>query len=310
MSTRARHTIDCDVVPRFTAAYLRVTGAECAFVEAHTTHALPRLLAELERHGKKPEDVRWVVVTHAHLDHAAGAGALLERCPNATLLAHPRAAAHLIDPEKLVASATRVYGATRFAELYGRIVAIPAGRVQALADGATFELAGDVLRVVYTEGHAKHHFVIDDPALDTVYTGDAFGLVYPALQARGRFAIASTSPIDFDPDEARRSLDLVVALGERHACLTHFDAIDDLTEVAAQLRVWIDCSQAWLEQCLVSEQPPDEQIARVEAEIRAALASRAFASEEWALLATDIQLNAQGIVVAAQRKKRARDKAP
>src|SRR5450631_3289382 len=75
VTAHARFTIDADITPRFTACYLRVAGDECAFIEAHTTHALPRLLAALAEHGKKPEDVRYVVVTHAHLDHAAGASA-------------------------------------------------------------------------------------------------------------------------------------------------------------------------------------------------------------------------------------------
>lgn len=303
-----RYTIDCDVLPRFTAAYLRVAGDECAFIEAHTAHALPRLLAELERRGQRPEAVRWVVVTHAHLDHAAGAGALLAACPNATLLAHPRAAGNLIDPSKLVASAKRVYGEARFAELYGEIVPIAAERVRQLADGDSFDLGGVALRVHHTEGHAKHHFVVDDSATDSVYTGDAFGLVYPALQRGGRFAIASTSPIDFDPTEARRSLERIVGLGEKHACLTHFDAVDDLAEVAAQVRAWVDRSEAWLDECLASELPAEEQTKRVEAEYRAALSDRGFGPDDWALLETDIKLNAQGIVVAAERRRRAREK--
>lgn len=300
----ARFTVDCDVLPRFTAAYLRVAGEECAFIETHTAHALPKLLGELAARGRRPEDVRWIVVTHAHLDHAAGAGALLAKCPNATLLAHPRAAAHLVDPTKLVASAIRVYGEARFAEMYGTIVPIPEGRVRALDDGATFELADATLRVHYTTGHAKHHFVVDDPALDTVYTGDAFGLVYPALQHSGRFAIASTSPIDFEPPEARHALDLVLGLGERHACLTHFDAVDDLAEVAAQVRGWIDRSEAWLEECLVSDAPAPEQTKRIADEYRAALVTYPLRAEDLELLATDIDLNAQGIVVAAERRRR------
>ncbi|HEY2510095.1 MAG TPA: MBL fold metallo-hydrolase, partial [Polyangiaceae bacterium] len=180
-----RFTIDCDLIPRFTAAYLRVAGDECAFVEAHTPHALPKLLGALEAQGRRPEEVRWIVVTHAHLDHASGASALLAQCPNAVLLAHPRAARHLIDPQKLVASATQVYGEARFAELYGRIDPIPADRVRALEDGARFPLGDATLTVHHTAGHAKHHFVVHDPALKTVYTGDTFGLVYPALQRGG-----------------------------------------------------------------------------------------------------------------------------
>ncbi len=305
MATHARFTIDCDVLPRFTAAYLRVAGEECAFIEAHTAHALPKLLAELGAQGRRPEDVRWVVVTHAHLDHAAGAGALLAACPNAILLAHPRAAGNLIDPTKLVNSATRVYGEARFRELYGEIVPIPEARVRALDDGATFELGDATLRVVHTAGHAKHHFVVDDPAIGTVYTGDAFGLVYPALQHAGRFAIASTSPIDFDPVEARRSLDAILSLGEPSACLTHFGAFEDTTEIAAQVRRWVDWSADWLERCLASDAPLSAQIDEVAAAYRAALAKHPLRDEDWALLSTDIDLNAQGIVVAADRRRRA-----
>lgn len=305
MPSAARSTIDCDVLPRFTACYLRTSGSgECAFVEAHTAHALPKLLGSLAEHGRRPEDVRWVVVTHAHLDHAAGAGSLLAACPNATLLAHPRAAGNLIDPEKLVASAKRVYGEARFAELYGEILPIPADRVRALEDGESFELGGDTLRVLHTAGHARHHFVVHDPALDTVYTGDAFGLVYPALQHHGRFAIASTSPIDFDPAEARASLDRVLALSPRAACLTHFDAVDDLAEIASQVRRWIDRSERWLEECLESDAPVADQVARVTAQIREQLAPLAFGADDLALLATDIDLNAQGVVVAAERRKK------
>src|SRR5262245_42034392 len=142
MTSHARYTIDCDVLPQWTAAYLRVAGDECAFIETHTAHALGKLLAELAMRGRRPEDVRWIVVTHAHLDHAAGAGALLAKCPNATLLAHPRAVGHLVDPTKLVASATKVYGEARFAELYGSIDPIPHERARALDDGATFDLGG------------------------------------------------------------------------------------------------------------------------------------------------------------------------
>jgi glyoxylase-like metal-dependent hydrolase (beta-lactamase superfamily II) len=295
----ARHTIDCDVLPRFTAAYLRVAGDEAAFIETHTGHAVPRLMRALEARAMKPEQVRWVVVTHAHLDHAAGASAVLARCPNATLLAHPRAARHLIDPSKLVASATSVYGAARFGELYGTIDPIPKERVRALDDNETFALGDATLRVHHTAGHAKHHFVVDDPAVDSVYTGDTFGLVYPALQRGARFAIATTSPTDFDPAEARKSIDKVLSLGRRAACLTHFDAIEDLEEVATQVRSWIDFSEQLMHR--------DADIASELRNAYVADAARrgiAFTKEDLALLGTDIDLNAQGIAFARKKVQR------
>lgn len=306
----ARYTVDCDIHPAFTAAYLRVAGDECAFVETHTAHAVPRLLAALEARGKRREDVRWIVVTHAHLDHAAGASALVSACPNATLLAHPRAARHLIDPSKLVASATSVYGPERFAKLYGRIDPIPAERVRALEDGETFELGGATLRVHHTAGHAKHHFVVEDPALETVYTGDTFGLVYPALQKGGkRFALASTSPTDFDAAEARKSIAKVLSLGARAACLTHYDEVRDLDEVAAQVGAWVDRSEAWLEEGAKSERTLAEIEADIAAKIRGALEGDAtkrgvsFDDADWKLLELDIMLNAQGVAFVADRKR-------
>ena len=310
MTAHARHTIDADVIPQFTAAYLRSAGDEHAFIEAHTSHAVPKLLAALAARGGKPEQVRWIVVTHAHLDHAAGASALLSRCPNATLLAHPRAARHLIDPSKLVASATAVYGAARFAENYGTIEPIPKERVRALDDGATFALGDATFSVHHTQGHAKHHFVVFDRTLGTVYTGDAFGLVYPALQRGVRFAIASTSPTDFDAAEARKSLELVRDLGADAACLTHFDEVRDLDEVGAQVRAWIDRSEAFLDEELRRDDALPVTTARLEAKLRAAIAEDAarrglsLGPDDWKLLALDLELNAQGIAFVVEKRRR------
>src|SRR5579859_182414 len=296
MSGHSRFTVDADVTPRFTACYLRVAGDECAFVEAHTAHATPRLLAALAEHGKRPEDVRYIVVTHAHLDHAAGASKLLAACPNATILAHPRAAKHLVAPDKLVQGATAVYGAERFAALYGEVPPAPANRVRALEDGETFDLGDATLRVWHTYGHAFHHFVVDDPLLETVYTGDTFGLVYPALQAYGRFAIPSTSPTGFDAKEARTSLAKVLALGERFVCPTHYDAWPDAGAIAAQVRRFVDRAGAWVDDAARGDEGVEALTKRFEAAWWAAIAEEAprFGEAERALLAMDVELNAQG----------------
>ena len=305
----ARTTIDADLSPQVTAVYLRTAGEECAFIEAHTSHALPKLMHALEVSGRRVEDVRWLIVTHAHLDHAAGAGTLLARCPNATLLAHPSAAKNLIDPAKLIAGARHVYGDERFARLYGSIEPIPAERVKALADGDSFELGAATLRVRHTAGHAWHHFIVEDPALDTVYTGDAFGLVYPALQRAGRIAIASTSPTGFDAAEARKSLDLIVNTGASTACLTHFDAIGELPQTAAQLRGWIDRSEQWVTEAARGDAPIDAITRDLEGKLRLAIAADThgrgldLGPDDWKLLALDIELNARGLAHAADKMR-------
>lgn len=301
-------TVDCDILPKFTAAYLRIgQDGECAFIEAHTAHAVPRLLKALAHNGKRPEDVKYVVLTHAHLDHAAGASALLAKCPNATLLAHPRTAKHMIDPSKLVAGAKEVYGEARFTELYGTVDPIPKERVRGLADNEFFDVGRATLRVHHTAGHAWHHMVIDDVEVDTVYTGDAFGLVYPALQRRVRFAIPSTSPTGFDAAEAHKSIDFVVGLEEKAACLTHFGEVHDIANVASQLRWWIDRSQEWVEAAKREGAPSDVAQKQIETKIRAAMATHAskvglsLDEDDWKLLALDIELNAQGLAYAATK---------
>jgi glyoxylase-like metal-dependent hydrolase (beta-lactamase superfamily II) len=304
---RSTLTIDCDyVLPRFAAAYLRVENDEAAFIETNTTHAAPRLLRALDEAGLRPEQVRWVIVTHVHLDHAGGASALMKALPGATLLAHPRAARHLIDPSRLVASATQVYGAETFERLYGAIEPIPEARVRVMDDGSEVELGGARLQFFHTRGHANHHFVVADPEASSVFTGDTFGLAYPRLQRAGRLAFPSTSPTDYDGAEARRSVERVLALGVQRAYLTHFGEVSDLQAVGDQLLRWIDLSDRLVADAagLPSEQR-EGWIRRHLSERMDQEASRvglSFDADDRALLELDLQLNAQGLAFVAGKR--------
>jgi glyoxylase-like metal-dependent hydrolase (beta-lactamase superfamily II) len=300
-----RTTIDADVTPRFTAAYLRVAGDECAFIEVHTSHALPRLMAALTAKNLKPEAVRWIVVTHAHLDHAAGTSAVLAQCPNATVLAHPRTARHLTEPAKLIAGATAVYGEERFKKLYGTILPIPKERIRALADGESFSLGDATLTVHHTEGHANHHFVVDDPKIESVYTGDSFGLVYPDLQKNGRFAIPSTSPTGFDGVIAKQSLERIIALGEKFVCLTHFDGYEDARVIATQLHRFLDRAIVWVDEASRGDETIEAITARLAGLWTNAIHEEAptFGEPEMKLLALDIELNSQGLAFVANAKR-------
>lgn len=309
MSDSRLITIDANyVMPGFASCYLRVEGDEAAFIETNTSHAVPRLLGALEGQGLRPEQVRWVIVTHVHLDHAAGAAALLRACPNATLVAHPRAARHLIDPSRLVASATAVYGEETFAQLYGTVEPAPAERVRTMEDGETLELGKATFRFLHTRGHANHHFVVHDPSQDTVFTGDAFGLAYPHLQRSGRFAFASTSPTDFDGPAALESVDRIQGLGTGTVCLTHFGELDQVATMATQLRRWIEVSQEQFERVQADPEGYGEaQVAAVlweEMDRAAAARGLTLTDGDRRLLELDLRLNAQGIVFAAKRAQK------
>jgi glyoxylase-like metal-dependent hydrolase (beta-lactamase superfamily II) len=141
------HTIDTGYVrPRFDAAYLVVENGRGAFVDCGTNHSVDRLLAALAPAGLTPDDVDWLVLTHVHLDHAGGAGTLMQHLPNAQLVAHPRAAPHMIDPARLIAGAMAVYGEAEFTRHYGELLPVPAGRVVVADDGHVVDLAGRPLR--------------------------------------------------------------------------------------------------------------------------------------------------------------------
>lgn len=305
-------TIDGNyVMPGLAATYLRVQGDEAAFIETCTTQSAPQMLAALAAAGLSPGQVRWVIVTHVHLDHAGGASALMKACPNAQLLAHPRAARHLIDPSRLVASARQVYGAEKFDRLYGVIEPIEAARVRSMEDGQEVDLGDARLEFVHTRGHANHHFVVVDRARSTVFTGDTFGLVYPRLQRAGRLAYPSTSPTDFDVDAAHASVDRVISLGVNSACLTHFGEIRDLDVVGGQLHRWLDLSGRLVSEAAAAGGDPAAMEARIRPELdrameqAAAEAGLALDADDRRLIAFDLDLNAQGLAFAAHRQTQA-----
>jgi len=237
MSTSSRIiTIDCQYIQKeFAASYLRIEGEQAVFIETNTTHSVPLLLKQLKDEGLDPENVKYVIITHVHLDHAGGTAALMQICKNAKLLAHPKAARHMINPEKLISSARKVYGEKLFDELYGVIGSIDPSRVQVIDDGQEVLVNDSVLKFIYTKGHATHHFSIVDEKNDAVFTGDTFGLFYPILQKEGFFILPSTSPTDFDPKEALISFKKIADLSVQKVYPTHFGIMGEKTKAYRML---------------------------------------------------------------------------
>lgn len=212
--------------PRLAAAWIVKGPRAAAVVETGHVHAVPRILSALEQAGIAREAVSHVVVTHVHLDHAGGAGALMQALPNATLVAHPRGARHLIDPTKLWAGTVGVYGAEKTAALYGDPIAIPAARVVEAPDGFSVDVGGRPLRFLDAPGHAKHHLVVWDEATRGFFTGDAFGLSYRQDDAGGRpFFFPTTTPVQLDPPALHATLDRMLAERPERLYLTHYGCV-------------------------------------------------------------------------------------
>ncbi|MCB1866921.1 MAG: MBL fold metallo-hydrolase [Chromatiales bacterium] len=285
--------------PGSTACYLIAHEGVGALVDTGTALSLPRILVALEAAGLGAGDVRYVMPTHVHLDHAGGAGVLMRECPNAELVVHPRGARHLVDPTKLIDGVKAVYGADGFEARFGELPPVPAERVVEAPDGFTVDLAGRTLMCMDTPGHARHHYCVWDAASRSLFTGDTFGLHYDELAGpRGRVLLATTTPVQFDPDAWERTIDHMLALSPSRMLLTHFGAVDDIPAAANQLRASVR-EHAEIARKLVDAVPRMERIRDALLETWTAqlrdIGCTLDAAQIKQVLAMDAGLNAQGL---------------
>ena len=285
----------------FDAAYLVVERGRAAFVDTGTALALPRLLGALQALGLGPDAVDHVIPTHVHLDHAGGAGQLMAACPRATLRVHPRGARHMIDPSALVAGATAVYGEAEMARSYGSIVGVPAQRVRESADGMSIDLAGRLLRFLDTPGHARHHHCIWDSRTRGFFTGDTFGLSYREFDTdKGPWLLPTTTPVQFEPDKLRESVQRLLSCQPECMYLTHYSRVRDVQRLGASLLEQLDRLVA-IGRGLKNAPDRHEALKRAllaeYVAITAAHGCRFSEAELTRLLGVDLELNAQGMGV-------------
>lgn len=295
------------VRPLFDASHLIVANGRGAFVDTGTNHSVPRLLAALEFHGLAPEHIDHVILTHVHLDHAGGAGLLMSRLPNAKLIVQARGAKHMIDPSKLMEGVRAVYGDEITARDYGELVPVNAERVITPADGAVIELGGRALRFIETPGHALHHICIWDEASRGWFTGDTFGLAYPALAtSRGAHVVPATAPVQFDPQALHASVGRMLESQPRVIYMTHYGAVPHPERIAQQLLAQIDAMVAAARELADApqrhEKLKDAFRSIYVGELRRCGSTLSDAQiNEW--IDTDVELNAQGLGVWLDKKK-------
>jgi glyoxylase-like metal-dependent hydrolase (beta-lactamase superfamily II) len=219
------------------AAHIIEDSGRAAFVDVGTNSSVPYLLAALAELGIAPDAVDYLLLTHVHLDHAGGAGALLKALPAARAVLHPRGAPHMIDPARLIAGAKRVYGAERFAQLYGELVPIPAERVRVVADGERLTLGERTLELLHAEGHARHHYIIVDAAHGSIFSGDTFGISYRTFDTeQGAFIIPSSVPTQFDPEQHLKSIDRMLGYRPESIYLMHFSRVTGVPRLGRLLK--------------------------------------------------------------------------
>jgi glyoxylase-like metal-dependent hydrolase (beta-lactamase superfamily II) len=224
---------------QLTAGFL-IAGPQPALVETGSQSSAVTVRDALTAAGVGPTDLRWLIVTHIHLDHAGAVGDLAREFPNATVVVHEQGAKHLVDPSRLIDSAARVYGPL-LDGLYGRLTPVPSERVIAAGDRYRVDVGdGRALVMIDSPGHAKHHQAVLDEQTGTLMVGDAVGVQLPGL---GELRPA-TPPPDFDLELAIASLHRFAELRPELLVLTHYgpvvDAQQTLGDAEDALRRWVD----------------------------------------------------------------------
>ena len=224
---------------RYTAAYLLIAN-QPTLVETGPGTSVEPVARALDALGVAPDALAHIVLTHIHLDHAGGVGALAARFPNATVWVHERGVKHLADPSRLVSSATRVYGEERMTSLFGPVAPVPAQRLRVLADGHALNIGGRTITALDTPGHASHHLALVDSSTGVVFTGDALGIHVPELQVLR----PATPPPEFDLELAVASIERIRDAASSTLLFAHFGPIEDVDRTCdlavRRLNDWTD----------------------------------------------------------------------
>ena len=249
-----------------------------ALVDPGPTSTLAALESGLADQGHRLEDVRTLLLTHIHLDHAGATGTLLDRLPRAVACVHERGAPHLIDPAKLLASAGRLYG-ERMDRLWGEVRPVPPDRLRVLRGGERLELAGRTLDVAYTPGHASHHVSFFDMTSGTAYVGDTGG-----IRIVEGYVKAPTPPPDIDLEAWETSLKTIEAWRPRALVLTHFGVVGEVADHLRHFRSVLARSAALVRETLATEGTDEDRIRQfvdaMRADARRVLSAEDAASTE------------------------------
>jgi len=231
--------------PGAVSVYL-IRGPKPALVDCGYASSYENVLRGLSEVGVMPSDIRYLIPTHVHLDHAGATGRLLKEMPNAQVVTHERGAPHLIDPSRLIESSTKVFGAA-IMELYGLPEPIPADRVTAVGEESSLDLGeGLSATLMHTPGHAPHQISIVLDQSKAMFTADAVGIVYPGIKA----LIPTTPPPSFNPAELVATISTIRQTGPTELLVPHFGARKDVDWVfdrsAELVQKWVeDVKKLW-----------------------------------------------------------------
>ncbi len=236
--------------PLLASIHLIKSNDRIAIVDTGTSHSVDEVNKALQNLGLNFDNVEFIILTHIHLDHAGGAGQLMQLCKNAHLIVHPKGARHMAEPQKLIDGTIAVYGEDKFKKLYGEILPIDKHRIIEPKDGETINFSGRELTFIDTPGHANHHHCIIDKQTNSVFTGDTLGVGYRALRDDDNvFLLASSTPVQFNPVALHQSINKVMSYKPEWLYLTHYSAVKPNEQMIANLHEQIDDFVVLTEMC-------------------------------------------------------------
>lgn len=291
----------------FAGTYVLENSGEVAIVEVSTSHAVDNIINSLKNLNIQKSDVKYIFVTHIHLDHAGGAGKLIKELPNAKLIVHPSGFKHMVDPSNLISGAIAVYGEEVVKKDYGDIIPIPKERIITCNDGEKFYIGNRILTTIFTPGHARHHISIFDSETMGIFSGDSMGLSYPEMTVDGRqFYQPTTTPTAFEYSSMLNSIDKMMDMKPRYIFFTHYGYSDKPEHVASQIRKRLKDYRTMVESLKIYS---SSELKRLENKLKdyyikesrqhgAKLSEPEIAT----LFSIDIALNAMGLIIWKQRK--------
>ena len=288
---------DLDVANR-TGTYV-IQEEALTLIETGPSPSVKYIKAGLAALGHALDEIKYIIVTHIHLDHAGGAGLLLRECPNATIIVHPRGERHLINPKKLAAGARAVYGDS-FPELFDPIVPVPEDRLLVKGEGDILEIGPNcTLEFWDTPGHAKHHISIYDPISNGMFTGDTVGVRYEQLVPNGvDLFLPSTSPNHFNPNDMEASIKRIRDKNLDRIYFGHFGMTQNIEEALNQVQSWLEVFMEVGEQTVIEGKGYDVISQRLLTKIQEHLREKGIPDEHevYILINLDLQVGSLGII--------------
>lgn len=261
--------------------------------------AVPHVQRGLQKLGFHMEEVEYVILTHAHLDHAGGIGLFMQSCPNAKIICHPDAVQYLLQPRKVAAVTRAMYG-DNFTDFFDPIRKVYEEDIITKQDGDELDIGIDcTLRFIETPGHMPHHLVIYDKETKRLFTGNSAGIRYEQLAQVGvDFVLPFTPANQFDPEAMKKSLEKLKQLPIEQLCYGHFGVTNEPEKALHQVSNWLDIFIETGEQAFVRRATYDELMKQLQQKVAQHLLKKGIMANDdvYLLINLDLYLSSLGLI--------------